>query len=178
VGQPLPLATHGPHCPKVHEGKGGVTSWIFSPPGGNDTLSMPDQDGTVAVYQPCLHRTDNLTSSMSSAQMLFVFDSHLFAFELDQYSVESFPRRHRQLQSELCGLCNRPAAEQHGHIVMTACRTDWGPALGGDGVVHYNTLPDVNYAFGVAESKRSGRPGCSYFGGGVVECIQVCSQQG
>lgn len=37
------------------------------------------------------------------------------------------------------------------------CRTDWGPALGGDGVVHYNSLPDVNYAFGIAESKRAGQ---------------------
>jgi hypothetical protein len=36
------------------------------------------------------------------------------------------------------------------------CRTDWGPALGGDGVVHYTTLPDVNYAFGTAEQKRAG----------------------
>jgi hypothetical protein len=29
--------------------------------------------------------------------------------------------------------------------------------LGGDGVVHYNSLPDVNYAFGIAESKRAGQ---------------------
>lgn len=41
--------------------------------------------------------------------------------------------------------------------MVAARRTDWGPALGGDGVVHYNSLPDVNYAFGVAESKRAGQ---------------------
>lgn len=43
-------------------------------------------------------------------------------------------------------------------VSPTRDRTDWGPALGGDGVVHYNSLPDINYAFGVAESKRSGEP--------------------
>jgi hypothetical protein len=39
----------------------------------------------------------------------------------------------------------------------TARRTDWGPALGGDGVVVHTTLPDISYAFGNAEEKRAGR---------------------
>jgi hypothetical protein len=39
---------------------------------------------------------------------------------------------------------------------LTARRTDWGPALGGDGVVVHSTLPDVSYAFGNAEEKRAG----------------------
>lgn len=38
---------------------------------------------------------------------------------------------------------------------LTARRTDWGPALGGDGVVVHTTLPDVSYAFGNAEEKRA-----------------------
>lgn len=42
-------------------------------------------------------------------------------------------------------------------VDLTARRTDWGPALGGEGVVVHNTLPDVSYAFGVAEEKRTGR---------------------
>jgi hypothetical protein len=40
---------------------------------------------------------------------------------------------------------------------LTARRTDWGPALGGDGVVVHTTLPDVSYAFSNAEEKRAGR---------------------
>lgn len=44
--------------------------------------------------------------------------------------------------------------------IYNLTRTDWGPALGGDGVVHYNSLPDVNYAFGTAESKKSGERQC------------------
>jgi hypothetical protein len=39
---------------------------------------------------------------------------------------------------------------------LTARRTDWGPALGGDGVVVHTTLPDVSYAFSNAEEKRAG----------------------
>lgn len=39
---------------------------------------------------------------------------------------------------------------------LTARRTDWGPALGGDGVVVHTTLPDVAYVFGQAEEKRAG----------------------
>ncbi|KAF6255218.1 hypothetical protein COO60DRAFT_237950 [Scenedesmus sp. NREL 46B-D3] len=39
---------------------------------------------------------------------------------------------------------------------LTARRTDWGPALGGDGVVMHTTLPDVSYAFGTAEEKKAG----------------------
>eukprot|EP00879_Flechtneria_rotunda_P012231 GHRR01012773.1.p1 GENE.GHRR01012773.1~~GHRR01012773.1.p1 ORF type:complete len:1051 (+),score=372.66 GHRR01012773.1:153-3305(+) len=38
---------------------------------------------------------------------------------------------------------------------LTARRTDWGPALGGDGVVTHNTLPDVSYAFAETEEKRA-----------------------
>jgi hypothetical protein len=39
---------------------------------------------------------------------------------------------------------------------VDARRTDWGPALGRDGVVVHSTLPDVSYAFGNAEEKRAG----------------------
>lgn len=41
-------------------------------------------------------------------------------------------------------------------VDLTARRTDWGPALGGEGVVVHTTLPDVGYAFGAAEEKRAG----------------------
>eukprot|EP00878_Enallax_costatus_P020352 GHUV01021506.1.p1 GENE.GHUV01021506.1~~GHUV01021506.1.p1 ORF type:complete len:850 (+),score=172.67 GHUV01021506.1:211-2760(+) len=40
-------------------------------------------------------------------------------------------------------------------VDLTARRTDWGPALGGSGVVVHTTLPDISYAFGTAEEKRA-----------------------
>jgi hypothetical protein len=53
-----------------------------------------------------------------------------------------------------------PALYQDSLLLMylTARCTDWGPALGGDGVVVHTTLPDISYAFGNAEEKRAG--GC------------------
>jgi hypothetical protein len=60
---------------------------------------------------------------------------------------------------------------------LTARRTDWGPALGGDGVVVHTTLPDVSYAFSNAEEKRAGRwlvwQGCVLLLH-VASCIGVC----
>jgi hypothetical protein len=52
-----------------------------------------------------------------------------------------------------------PAIYKDSLLLMdsTARRTDWGPALGGDGVVVHTTLPDISYAFGNAEEKRAGR---------------------
>jgi hypothetical protein len=48
-------------------------------------------------------------------------------------------------------------------VDLTARRTDWGPALGGDGIVTHLTLPDVHHSFAeAAEKKRSKQgKGCS-----------------
>jgi hypothetical protein len=52
-----------------------------------------------------------------------------------------------------------PASYKDSLLLMdlTARRTDWGPALGGDDVVVHTTLPDIFYVFGNAEEKCAGR---------------------
>jgi hypothetical protein len=59
---------------------------------------------------------------------------------------------------------------------LTARRTDWGPALGGDGVVVHTTLPDISYAFGNAEEKRAGMCLCSRVGGIMMDASALPGQ--
>jgi hypothetical protein len=54
--------------------------------------------------------------------------------------------------------CATPAWVGHGRwllLDLSAYRADYGPALGGDGVVSHGSLPDVNYAFQDTESERA-----------------------
>ncbi len=45
---------------------------------------------------------------------------------------------------------------------LAARRGDWGPALGGDGVVTFNSLPDVAYVFGSAGDQLAGAFECCF----------------
>lgn len=47
-------------------------------------------------------------------------------------------------------------------VDLAARRGDWGPALGGDGVVTFNSLPDVAYVFGAAGHQLAGAFECCF----------------
>ena len=58
--------------------------------------------------------------------------------------------------------CVTPVWVGHGRWAMvdlTARRTDWGPALGGDGIVTHLTLPDVHHSFAEATEKKRSKLG-------------------
>lgn len=55
--------------------------------------------------------------------------------------------------------CITPNWVGHGRWMLfdlTARRVDWGPALGGDGVVTHQSLPDVHHAFADVEDIKRG----------------------
>lgn len=66
------------------------------------------------------------------------------------------PRFHGSHPMEDCGTPLWVSQSRWLMLDLTAKRNDWGPALGGDGVVVHNSLPDVGYTFGVVEEKRAG----------------------
>ena len=53
-------------------------------------------------------------------------------------------------------------------VDLTAGGKDWGPALGGDGVVHHSTLPKVHELFGEVKRKKDRECVC------VCVCVCVC----